>query len=85
VPISGSRQTRREGTIWQRRFWEHLIRDDTDLRNHIDYIHYNPVKHGYVTQPGDWPFSTFHGYVRDGVYPKNWASADQGAMSNYGE
>jgi putative transposase len=85
APISRSRQRRGEGGIWQRQFWEHLIRDDTDLRNHIDYIHYNPVKHGYVTQPGDWPFSTFHGYVRDGVYPKNWASADEGAMSNYGE
>jgi putative transposase len=85
APISRSRQRRREGAIWQRRFWEHLIRDDTDFRNHIDYIHYNPVKHGYVTQPGDWPFSTFHGYVRDGTYPKDWASADEGAMSNYGE
>ena len=85
APISRSRQRRGEGAIWQRRFWEHLIRDDTDFRNHIDYIHYNPVKPGYVTQPGDWSFSTFHGYVRDGTYPKDWASADQGAISNYGE
>jgi putative transposase len=85
VPMTESRQRRREGTIWQRRFWEHAIRDDTDLRTHIDYIHYNPVKHGYVTQPGDWPYSTFHRYVRAGVYPKDWASADLTSASDYGE
>lgn len=84
LPMTESRQRRREGTIWQR-FWEHLIRDDTDFRNHIDYIHYNPVKHGYVTQPGDWPHSTFHRYVRDGLYPKDWASTEGDTESNYGE
>lgn len=72
-----SRQERREGTIWQRRFWEHTIRDETDFRRHVDYIHYNPVKHGYVKQAVDWPYSTFHRYVRAGVYPENWASVDE--------
>ena len=80
-----SRQKRGEGAIWQRRFWEHTIRDDTDLRHHIDYIHYNPVKHGYVAQPADWPYSTFHRYVSDGVYPADWASADEGIISDFGE
>jgi REP-associated tyrosine transposase len=84
-PLTESRRRRGEGTIWQRRFWEHVIRDDTDFRNHIEYIHYNPVKHGYVTQPADWPYSAFHRYVRDGVYPADWASADEAATSNYGE
>ena len=68
-----SRQKRGEGAIWQRRFWEHTIRDDTDLRHHLDCIHYNPVKHGYVAQPADWRYSTFHRYVSDGVYPADWA------------
>jgi putative transposase len=63
----------RESTIWQRRFWEHLIRDDVDFERHLDYIHYNPVRHGYVTRAVDWPYSTIHRYVRDGVYPIDWA------------
>ncbi len=85
VLVSQSRQKRREGTIWQRRFWEHLIRDDRDFRRHIDYIHYNPVKHGYVSKVVDWPYSTFHRFVRNGVYPTDWASADENTASNYGE
>jgi len=85
MPITQSRQKRHEGTIWQRRFWEHAIRDDTDFRHHIDYIHYNPVKHGYARRAADWPYSTFHRYVRDGVYPTDWAWADEDNMSNYGE
>ena len=84
-PTIRSRLKRGEGAIWQRRFWEHVIRDDTDFRHHIDYIHYNPVKHGYVKRPSDWKYSTFHRYVRDGAYPKDWASADVVGMSNYGE
>ena len=67
-----SRVKRRETTIWQRRFWEHAIRDDADFQKHLDYIHYNPVKHGLVVRIGDWPYSTFHRYVRDGFYPENW-------------
>jgi putative transposase len=58
--------------IWQNRFWEHLIRDDRDLHKHLDYIHYNPVKHGLVESPKDWPSSSFHRYVQAGLYPENW-------------
>ncbi len=61
---SRSRQTKHERGVWQRRFWEHRIRDATDLQRHIDYIHYNPVKHGVVKQIADWPWSSFHRYIR---------------------
>ena len=60
---------------WQSRFWEHRIRDEADLARHIDYIHYNPVKHGYAERPADWPWSTFNRYIRMG-----WVSRDWGAM-----
>ncbi len=72
-----SRQKRHEGTIWQRRFWEHLIRDNRDFRRHIDYIHYNPVKTAMFQKWVDWPYSTFHRFVRNGVYPTDSASADE--------
>jgi putative transposase len=61
-----------EQCIWQRRFWEHQIRDEKDFEKHVDYIHYNPVKHGYATMASDWPYSSFHHYVKMGVYPINW-------------
>lgn len=64
---------RGEANIWQRRFWEHLIRDEQDYRNHVDYIHINPVKHGLVARVRDWPFSSFHHYVRQGLLPIHWA------------
>ena len=63
---------RNERPVWQRRFWEHQIRDDNDWRNHMDYIHYNPVKHGYVKKVSSWPYSTFHRLVESGVYPVDW-------------
>lgn len=85
APTTESRQRRKEGRIWQRRFWEHAIRDEADFRRHIDYIHYNPAKHGYVTKPADWPYSTFHRYVREGVYPADWGSPLEERESNYGE
>jgi putative transposase len=72
--ISKSRQKRGERGLWQRRFWEHLIRDETDYRQHIDYIHWNPVKHGWVTSVKDWPHSSFHSYVARGIYPENWGN-----------
>jgi len=70
---NSSRIAKGERGIWQRRYWEHLIRDDRDYENHMNYIHYNPVKHGLVKNVKDWPHSTFHRYVREGVYNKNWA------------
>jgi putative transposase len=65
---SRSRQHKRERGFWQRRFWEHQIRDERDLARHIDYIHYNPLKHGLVTVVENWPWSTYHRFVRDGFY-----------------
>ena len=67
-----SHQKREEAAIWQRRYWEHLIRDDLDFDNHMNYIHFNPVKHGLVTRPRDWNNSSFSFQVRDGYYPPDW-------------
>jgi putative transposase len=69
---SASKHARREKGIWQRRYWEHLIRNDTDLTRHVDYIHFNPVKHGLVTRVTDWPHSSFHRYVERGDLPADW-------------
>ena len=76
--ISPSRRTQSERGIWQRRYWEHEIRSERDLLRHIDYVHINPVKHGYVTRANDWPYSSIHRYIRQGILPKDWAcdSAD---------
>ena len=71
--IRVSRESKRERGIWQRRFWEHLIRDDRDYANHVDYIHINPVKHGYVQRAVDWPHSTIHRFIERGVVDVNWA------------
>ncbi len=73
-PISKSRKRKNERGIWQRRFWEHLIKDKKDYQNHLDYIHYNPVKHGYVQRAIDWPYSSFHLWVERKVYPSHWAT-----------
>jgi putative transposase len=73
---SSVRIKRGERGIWQRRYWEHLIRDEADFQAHINYIHYNPVKHGWVKQVKDWPYSTFHRWVEQGAYPLNWAGID---------
>jgi putative transposase len=67
-----SRQHRRERGIWQRRFWEHTLRDEKDFERHVDYIHYNPVKHALVTCAKDYSHSTFHRYQKRGVYDLNW-------------
>jgi putative transposase len=73
---AGYRRQRRRG-IWQPRFIEHTIRDDVDLHNHANYIHYNPVKHGSARRPLDWHWSSFRRYVASGDYPENWGSQDQ--------
>jgi REP-associated tyrosine transposase len=77
--LTGSKRKHRESTIWQRRFWEHCIRDEEDLRRHMDYVHFNPVKHGLVKAVADWPYSTFHRLVAEGVYPETWAGSGQRA------
>ena len=88
IPNGERLSTRRERTgergIWQRRFWEHAIPDDTDRARHVDYIHFNPVKHGHVGRAADWPYSSFHRYVRTGIYPSDWA-ADGAARDLYRE
>ncbi|HTM63462.1 MAG TPA: transposase [Gammaproteobacteria bacterium] len=65
---------RGEKNFWQRRFWEHVIRDEKDFENHVNYIHYNPVKHGLVERVIDWPYSSFHRYVQKGILTKSWGS-----------
>ena len=82
---STSRFRRGERGIWQRRYWEHTIRDEDDFARHVDYIHFNPVKHGHVTRVGDWPFSSFHKMVRLGVYPGDWAGDVKDDGSDFGE
>ena len=63
--------------VWQPKFWEHTIEDEDDFERHFDYIHYNPVKHGHVKCPEDWPWSSFHRWVRAGVYPEHWGCSDR--------
>ncbi|MCB2262766.1 MAG: transposase [Candidatus Thiosymbion ectosymbiont of Robbea hypermnestra] len=72
--VSVSRRKRGERGIWQRRFWEHLIRDDRDYERHVDYIHWNPVKHGWVRRVMDWEHSSFHRFVERGIYPSDWST-----------
>jgi putative transposase len=71
--LSRRRREKGERGIWQRRFWEHAIRTERDWRNHADYLHFNPVKHGHVARVRDWPHSSFHRFVREGRYPLDWA------------
>jgi len=73
--IRPSRTRKRERGIWQRRYWEHQIRGQEDLRRHIDYIHYNPVKHGHVSAPTMWQYSSLHRFIRAGTLPANWGIA----------
>ena len=79
-----SRHKRHELGLWQRRFWEHRIRDEDDFRRHIDYIHWNPLKHGYVQRVVDWPHSTFHRYMAQGVYPMDWAGVGHSEFTEMG-
>ena len=80
------RDDRGEYHLWQRRFWEHTIRDQEDFNRHVDYIHFNPVKHGYVSSAKDWRYSSFHHFVAAGALPADWASGDSGAFGErYGE
>jgi putative transposase len=67
-----ARQNKQEQAIWQHRYWEHVLRDEADFARHVDYIHYNPVKHSYVATPSAWPHSSFQRYVEAGIYPANW-------------
>ncbi len=73
-PRSDHRRDRGERGIWQRRYWEHHIHDEVDYQRHCDYLHFNPVKHGYAERAADWPHSSFGRFVAAGVYSEDWAS-----------
>jgi len=83
VEVSRSMKSKRERGVWQRRFWEHWIRDETDFFRHLDYIHWNPVKHGYVKRVRDWEWSTFHKYVKKGWYPLEWGDLEDDTKNLY--
>ena len=83
--LAPSKIAKREKGIWQRRFWEHQIRDDVDLQRHVDYVHFNPVRHGLVRQVKGWPHSSFHTYVSRGDLPEDWAGGSVGVDSGFGE
>jgi len=78
-----SRLKRNEHDFWQRRFWEHQIRDEKDFAQRVDYIHFNPVKHGLVPAVAQWPHSTFHRFVVKGLYPTDWG-LDPGKVAGSG-
>jgi putative transposase len=83
--ISASRKRRGERGIWQRRYWEHTLRDERDFERHCDYMHFNPVKHGHARAAGEWPHSSFQRFVKLGIYPADWASEVECDGSDFGE
>lgn len=83
--VTVKKNRRGEYDLWQNRFWEHTIRNESDFTRHFDYIHYNPVKHGLVKRVRDWPYSTFHRYVKAGIYPADWGDQAQQFNGDYGE
>ena len=82
--LSATRIARNERGVWQRRFWEHLIRDEADYARHVEYCYINPLKHRFVTQVRDWPHSSFHRDVRAGIFPPDWAGYVE-ANGEFGE
>lgn len=82
---SASRYRKRERAIWQRRFYEHTVRDEDDLKRCADYLHYNPVKHGHVSRVADWAWSSFHRFVRMGEYPPDWGGVNPLPGVEFGE
>jgi len=80
--VTRSRKQKGEAGVWQRRFWEHTIRDEADFENHANYIHYNPLKHGYVERVRDWPWSSFHRYVKLGWIDPEWGAEEPSGCGN---
>jgi len=76
--LTASKKKHCESTLWQRRYWENRIRDQNDFNHHMDYIHYNPTKHGLCERPNLWPYSTLHRCMKEGAYPLDWAAPDLG-------
>ena len=85
APRSARHIAKREKGIWQRRYWEHAIRDERDLARHVDYIHFNPAKHGLVARVRDWPHSSFHQYVARGELPEDWGGDMRELSGSFGE
>lgn len=83
--MTASKTKHRESTLWQRRYWEHLIRNDDDYAKHMDYVHFNPVKHGLVKRVVDWQHSSFHRYVKQGDYSEDWGLAVRSDRGDFGE
>jgi len=83
--MTASKTKRNESTIWQRRFWEHQIKNDKDFEHHMNYLHYNPVKHGLVEEVRQWEYSSFHRYVHHGIYPENWGGFTHEGNMEFGE
>lgn len=83
--MNQSKTRHRESTLWQRRYWEHQIRDELDYQRHMDYLHYNPVKHGLVSRVKEWPYSSFHRYAKAGVYTEDWAAGQDMGEVGFGE
>jgi putative transposase len=82
---NSSRVDKGERGIWQRRYWEHMIRDERDYARHVDYIHYNPVKHGYAQRAADWPYSSIHRYIAAGMLIRDWGAGDVEEGGRFGE
>lgn len=89
IPVKEKRRPSRvfkgERSIWQRRYWEHVIRDERDYSRHVDYIHYNPVKHEYAAHPADWPYSSIHRYIQQGRLQADWGTGVNFGASDFGE
>jgi putative transposase len=87
IGVSTQLRRRSNGSLalWQRRFWEHTIRDEGDFERHVDYIHFNPVKHSFVQRVRDWPYSSFHRYVKEGILPDDWAGDAGQDGAGFGE
>jgi len=83
--VSASRRGKGERGIWQRRYWEHTLRDQSDYAAHMDYVHFNPVRHAQVSRVRDWPYSSFHRMVRLGIYPQDWAGDQRDGPGRFGE
>ncbi len=83
--LAVARHRNGEPALWQRRYWEHTIRDGEDFERHVDYVHFNPVRHGLVSRVRDWPHSSFHRYVQHGLLPDDWAGDFSQDPAGFGE
>ena len=82
---NSSRVDKGERGIWQRRYWEHMIRDEGDYARHVDYIHFNPVRHGYAPRAADWPYSSIHRYIAAGMLTRDWGAGEREEGGKFGE